>query len=249
MVLLGYEFHSEVILLGVDLLPALDASFFTPAGRSVWTSFGQLVANAAALYLQVDPDEIKVGVRAVQRAPKRIHGEVYLYDDVPGGAGYARGIDQNIQPILELAQELGLKCDNPDCRGACYRCMFDYRNQYLHPILDRNLGTSVLSYLLKGTLPTISKEQASFYCGGLTEYARANYSVLDPITVNNQFIPLVLQDRAGQKIGLWVIHPMQAHPSTDQTQAILAQSGIRIAVHNSFDLERRPFWVLNNLLD
>lgn len=249
MVLLGYEFHSEVILLGVDLLPSLDASFFTPAGRSVWASFGQLVANAAALYLQVEPDEIKVGVRAVQRATNRIHGEVYLYDDVPGGAGYARGIDQHLQPILELALELGSKCANPDCGGACYRCMFDYRNQYLHPILDRNLGTSVLRYLLKGTLPTIFDEQASFYCGGLAEYARAQYSILEPAKVNGQFLPLVLQDRAGQKIGLWVIHPLQARPSSDQTQAILAQSGIRVAVQTSFDLERRPFWVLNNLLN
>jgi ATP-dependent helicase YprA (DUF1998 family) len=249
MVLLGYKFHSEVILLGVDLLPALDASFFTPAGRAVWASFGQLVANAAAIYLQVEPDEIKVGVRAVKRAADRVHGEVYLYDDVPGGAGYARGIDQNIKPILELALELGSKCANPDCRGACYRCMFDYRNQYLHPILDRNLGSSVLRYLLKGRLPNITEEQASFYSVGLEEYTRATYSILDPIKVNGQFMPLVIQDRAGQKIGLWVIHPLQARPTPDQTQSILAQSGIRVAIHTSFDLERRPFWVLNNLLN
>ena len=101
MPLLGYKFHSEVILLGVDLPPDLDASYITKAGQAVWTSFGTLVANASALYLQVDPDEIKVGVRAVKRAANRVHGEVYLYDDVPGGAGYARGIDQNLQQILE----------------------------------------------------------------------------------------------------------------------------------------------------
>jgi hypothetical protein len=248
MVLLGYEFHSEVILLGVDLLPSLDASFFTPSGRSIWSSFGQLVANAAALYLQIEPDEIKVGVRAVQRATNRIHGEVYLYDDVPGGAGYARGIDQHIKPILELALKQGSKCANPDCRGACYRCMFDYRNQYLHPILDRNLGTAVLRYLLEGSLPAISDDEASFYCGGLAEYARSQYTLLEPVKVNGQFLPLVLKDRAGQKIGIWVTHPLQARPTTDQTQAILALSGIRVAVQNSFDLERRPFWVLNNLL-
>jgi hypothetical protein len=232
----------------VDLLPALDASFYTPAGRSVWTSFGQLVANAAALYLQVDPDEIKVGVRAVKRATNQIHGEVYLYDDVPGGAGYARGIDKNLQPILEKALQLGSKCENPDCRGACYRCMFDYRNQFIHPILDRNLGAAVLCYILHGDIPTISDDQARFYCGGLAEYARADYTILKEVHINNQFIPLVLQDRAGQKVGIWVTHPLQARPSTEQTQAILAQSGIRMAVHNSFDLERRPFWVLNNLL-
>ncbi len=106
----------------------------------------------------------------------------------------------------------------------------------------------MLQYLLKGKLPSITDEEASFCCLGLTEYARSNYTILEPTKVNNQYIPLVLKDLAGQKIGIWVIHPLQAKPSSEQTQAILAKSGIRIAIHNSFDLHRRPFWVMNNLL-
>ncbi len=249
MPILGYKFHSEVVLLGVDLTPDLDASFLSKAGQAVWTSFGTLVANASALYLQVDPDEIKVGVRAVRRAANRVHGEVYLYDDVPGGAGYARGIDQNLQKILEKALELGENCPNPKCKGACYHCIYDYRNQFNHPILDRHLGTAVLQYLLRNQKPVITKKEAEFYSKGLAEYARgAGWQILEPTTVSGQYLPLVLQDRTGQKFGLWVIHPMHAWPSNQQTLSMLEQSGIRAAIHTSFDLERRPFWVLDHLL-
>lgn len=249
-VLLGHKFHSEVILLGVDLTDTLDAPFLhdNPSGRAVWYSFGTLVALSAALHLQVDPDEIKVGVRAVRRSPTRIHGEVYLYDDVPGGAGYARAIDQNLLPILEKALELGSSCANPGCQGACYRCMFDYRNQFLHPILDRNLGAAVLRFLLEGTLPSINSEQADSAAAKLAEYARANWTIKGSIQAGNNYFPLVLQDKAGQQIGLWVVHPLQARPNKAQTQSVQAQAGIRPAVHTTFDLEKRPFWVMNNLL-
>src|SRR5258708_4142569 len=129
-VILGHQFVSEVILLGVDLPATMDAPLQQPSGRAAWYSFGVLVANAAAIILQIDPGELKVGVRAVRRGlDHRLHGEVFIYDDVPGGAGYARAIEQNMQVILEKALELGEQCANPDCGGACYHCMFDYRNQ------------------------------------------------------------------------------------------------------------------------
>ncbi len=247
-VVLGHQFYSEVILLGVDLPQELDASYYEPSGRAVWYSFGTLLANAAALVLQLDPGELKVGVRAVRRAPQRIHGEVFLYDDVPGGAGYARAIQQNLHEVLEKALELGEHCPNPDCAGACYQCMYDYRNQTMHPLLDRRLGAAMLNFVLKGQLPSLPPSYAN-RCGTmLAEYAKANSTIHPPTSANGFHLSSVLEDKAKQKTGLWVIHPMQAHPLANITQAILAQFGIRCAVHTSFDLERRPFWVMNNLI-
>jgi hypothetical protein len=247
-VMLGYRFYSEVIMLGVDLPVSLDAPLFEPAGRAVWYSFGSLVASAGAIVLQVDPDELKVGVRAVSRGPGRTHGEVYLYDDVPGGAGYARAIEKNLAAILSRAYELGSHCTNPDCSGACYHCMFDYRNQFMHPILDRRLGASVIAYVLNGTIPSIRQEEAQTLAAGLAEYARASWTICQATTVGDYYFPLILKDRVGQQVALHVIHPMQARPSAEEKARIFADSGLRIAVHTSFDLERRPFWVLNNLL-
>lgn len=247
-VILGHKFHSEVILLGVDLPDTLDAPYWEPAGRAVWYSFGTLLANAAALVLQVDPGELKVGVRAARRSATRLHGEVFLYDDVPGGAGYARAIETNLAEILHKALELGQHCPNPDCPGACYHCLFDYRNQPLHPLLDRQLGAALLEFLLHDTLPAVTNAQADRYAANLVEFARAGWAIKPAQTAAGRYFPCVLQDAAGQQLGLWVIHPLQARPTPAETGAVLAQSGLRCAVHTTFDLDRRPFWALNNLV-
>lgn len=247
-VILGHPFASEVVLLGVDLPPTLDAPFNQPAGSAVWYSFGALVANAAARILQIDPGELKSGVRAINRGAGRLHGEVFLYDDVPGGAGYARAIDDNIEEILHKALELGQTCTNPTCAGACYHCVYDYRNQALHPLLDRALGTSVLEYILHGSFPQLIRRQVDNCGSTLAEYARAHWEVLEPVTLGTHYFPCVLRGRTGETIGLWVVHPLAARPSETDRLAILAQYGVRCAVHTSFDLERRPFWVVNHLV-
>jgi hypothetical protein len=246
-VILGHTFHSELVLLGADLDVNLDAPFSEPSGKAVWLSFGTLVANAAALVLQIDPGELKVGARPVRRADGRLHGEVFLYDDVPGGAGYARAIDDNIKEILQKALALGDRCSNPSCAGACYHCMLDYRNQAVHPLLDRSLGHALLTYLLNGTTPSLQRSEVDMCGGALREYARAVWGVHAGVTGAGRYFPCIL-DREGERVGLWVIHPLAARPSAAERHAVFAKAGLRAAVHTSFDLKRRPFWVLNNLV-
>ena len=247
-VILGHQFFSEVVLLGVDLPDTLDAPFQSPSGKAVWYSFGMLIANAAAIILQIDPGELKVGARAVRRGlGHRLHGEVFLYDNVPGGAGYARAIEQNLEAILRKALELGEACPNPECQGACYHCMFDYRNQMFHPLLDRELGAALLRFVLRHQLPALNPLQVGYGSAALAEYARTSWSVLPGVTLDRQHFPLVLRDSDGVQVGLWVIHPLQGRPTRDERQAFLSAHGLRCAVHTTFDLERRPFWVLNNL--
>jgi len=247
-VILGHKFFSEVILLGADLPLSLDAPYVEPSGKAIWYSFGTLLANAATRVLQIDPGELKTGARAAHRGPGRLHGEVFLYDDVPGGAGYARAVDQNLEEILAKALELGRACANPSCAGACYHCMYDYRNQSLHPLLDRALGTAMLEYLLHGQTPRLEPWRIDACGVALAEYARADWTVEPGVVVGSTRFPCILKNALGERIGLWVIHPLAARPSDDDRHAILAQFGLRCAVHTSFDLERRPFWVLNNLI-
>jgi len=74
------------------------------------------------------------------------------------------------------------------------------------------------------------------------------WQVKPGVAADGQYFPLVLEDRARNRIGLWVIHPLEARPTAEERQAILAQFGLRCAVHTSFDLERRPLWVLDHLV-
>lgn len=247
-VILGHRFYSELILLGVDLEPHLDAPFAEASGKAVWLSFGTLIANAAGIVLQIDPGEIKLGARPIRRPNGRLHAEVFLYDDVPGGAGYARAIDVNVGEILQKALELAERCSNPSCSGACYHCVLDYRNQTIHPLLDRSLGRALLEYLLLAKAPVLERAEVDACGVALREYARAGWEVQAGFTAGSRYFPCVLRNAAGERVGLWVIHPLAARPTSAERHAVFTETGVRPAVHASFDLERRPFWVLNNLI-
>ena len=73
-VALGHKFRSEVVLLAVDMPDFLDAPFMEPSGRAVWHSFGTLMGEAAARALQINPDEIQVGVRPMCDSFGRVSG-------------------------------------------------------------------------------------------------------------------------------------------------------------------------------
>jgi len=58
----------------------------------------------------------------------------------------------------------------------------------------------------------------------------------------------LFEDRGGGQIGLLVLHPLLSRPDAAFRHSMLERHGIRCAAHTAFDLERRPFWVLNNLV-
>ena len=246
-VVLGHRFSSEVILLAVDLSESLDAPIMEPSGRAVWYSFGTLVAEAAARYLQVDPDEVQVGVRPTRDALGRVQGEVFIYDNVPAGAGYARTVRDNLREIVELAREMGRRCHNSECGGACYRCLLGYRNQQLHNLLDRRLAMSVIEFVLSGGEPEISRPEAISLSSSIETYLPQDWQRADSEDTSRPF-GAVFDRAGGTPLGIWPIHPLTARPTRSQLAEVSTKTGVLARPHTSFDLLRRPFWVANDLM-
>ena len=234
-------------MLALDMPDFLDASFLEPSGRAVWQSYGTLMGEAATRVLQIAPDEIQVGVRPMRDSFGRIQGEIYIYDDVPGGAGYARAIHDNLEEVVRMALEMGRNCPNPDGAGACYHCLLGYRNQRIHNLLDRDLGAAVLEYLLQGRLPELEAGEIAGLSDRLTAYIPPDWQSLDS-GENHQPFSTVFRTRSKQVIGIYSIHPFSAGPREAALEEIERTTGIRPEVYNSFDLVKRPFWVVNNLL-
>ena len=243
---LGHRFNSEVILLALDMPHFLDAPFIEPSGRAVWTSFGTLIGEASARVLQISPDEIQVGVRPMRDKFGRIQGEVFIYDDVPGGAGYARAIQENLEHIAHLALDMGRECPNPDCVAACYHCLMGYRNQWMHNLLDRELGVAVLEYALNDRRPRLRQERVESMAAGVNEYVRSRWRVVESGECPDPFIT-IFEPPKGQRIGIWSIHPLSARPEASQLRRLHESTGIVPKIYTDFDLMRRPFWVANDL--
>ena len=246
-IVLGHRFSSEVILLAVDLPAALDAPIVEPSGRAVWYSFGTLVAEAAARHLQVDPDEVQIGVRPIRDELDRVQGEVFIYDNVPAGAGYARTVRSSLREVIELAQQMGRECHNPECGGACYRCLLGYRNQQIHNLLDRGLAMSVIDFILSGDEPGISTSEATSLTSSVENYLPGDWQRADSGNTPQPF-GAVFKRVDSEPVGIWPIHPLSARPARSRLAETAAATGVLPKVYTSFDLLRRPFWVANDLL-
>ena len=75
--------------------------------------------------------------------------DVYLYDSLSSGAGYAVSVADNIEKLLKQIRELLVSCD---CGSACHRCLKHYRNQYVHGLLDRFAALELLEWGTSGKL-------------------------------------------------------------------------------------------------
>lgn len=69
-----------------------------------------------------------------------------LFDNVPGGAGHVKRImdEQNLYEVLKSAKERVEKCTcGPET--SCYSCLRNYRNQFCHKQLKRDIVLELLS--------------------------------------------------------------------------------------------------------
>ncbi len=73
--------------------------------------------------------------------------DIYLYDSLSSGAGYAVSIEASIQQLLIKTRELLSSCT---CDSACHKCLKHYRNQYVHGLLDRSAALDLLTWAEKG---------------------------------------------------------------------------------------------------
>ena len=141
---LGYDFVTDMLVLEF----ALDkAQIDTNPRRGAWLSrAGQSLAEALRLAacheLDIEFTELVTGYR-VRQNQRGDFVDVYLYDSLSSGAGYAVSIEPLIGVLLEKAREM---LENCTCGGACYNCLKHYRNQYIHSSLDRFAALDLLNW-------------------------------------------------------------------------------------------------------
>jgi hypothetical protein len=98
------------------------------------------------------------GVTALTIARDDVNGTLYRYalelapalvvfDAVPGGAGHARRIAENIPLLLQAALARVETCEC-GAETSCYNCLRNYRNQIHHDMLSRGVAADILRRVL-----------------------------------------------------------------------------------------------------
>ncbi len=246
---------TDVLLIGIDEDDApegLSMGTLTPAGKGAWYSLGFLLRGAASRLLEVQTDELDIGIRPLLRANKP-WAEVFLADSLANGAGYCSHLGERevFQSLMEAAQVLVAEFDTEkhaaNCDSSCYDCLRDFRNMRFHGLLDWRLAADMIDVLLGEFEP--NKRWA-----GLTD---VGLNILEsqfdgePISIEGQ--PGLLFDwEGGDDSVIIALHPLM---SADRKRPSELQKAIRKEITSrygartnfrpthGFDLIRRATWV------
>ena len=247
---------TDVLVIGADsnVLPAgISLAPTTAARRGAWYSLGFLLRGAAARLLDVQTDEIEVGLRAVRREGV-LTAQVFLSDSLANGAGYCTHLGQSdiFADLLAEAEKWAGELESHTnagerCDSACYDCLKEYRNMHFHGLLDWRLGADLLDVLKSGAFDT-SRRWSAHGRAILHEFAE-------------QFEGFEYGEFAGapaatdEEVCLIGIHPLAEREEARFTEEIaeavyeardeLASNGHadgRVHLEDFFNLLRRPGW-------
>lgn len=225
---LGHRFPTDALLLRLRVgapmrLGAVGSpGLLSRAARMALTSLVEAIALAASRVLQIDEGELS-GWWAPVLGGRADEAQVYLYDLLPGGAGYARAVGDSLEPVLEEAESLLGRCD---CATSCYRCIRHYGNAWIHASLDRHLALALLRGVRRSEVPTLDLDAKRLALRPLAEYLRLKgvEASTDRVGPHGP-VPLVAARPAGE---LWMdVH----HALVDPTAA---RSGVAADARTQF---------------
>ncbi|MCA0012899.1 DEAD/DEAH box helicase [Mesorhizobium sp. B292B1B] len=243
-VFLGHVFSTDLLLLRINLKQPLITDTGEPLQLRILEDALYSVAEglrlAASRHRQIDldPSEFGAGFRVVpNRDDQTLLLDVYLYDTLSGGAGYADLAARNIEEILQQTLALLELCPS-HCETSCESCLRHYHNQYLKDRLDRYLGAELLRYALDGTLPEekTPEAQANLLRNLRRLLELEGFSCESPSTIDGTTVPLVV--RHSDRRVIVGLRPALLTPAWRNHSFGRLQAGISTLVLNEFILGR-----------
>jgi DEAD/DEAH box helicase domain-containing protein len=121
-----------------------------PAGKAAFWSLAESLRVACQVQLDVDPQELVVGLQPVRRHNTPTY-DIFVADALENGAGYAseighaevfRRLLQDTRHELTARWE---KAEHGTCTSSCPDCLRSYDNRRLHGALDWRLALDMLA--------------------------------------------------------------------------------------------------------
>ena len=145
---LGYDFVTDMLVLEFSLDNTI---IETQIERNLWLnraaqSLAEALRLAASKKLDVEFTELVTGYR-LRNGFNYSYVDIYLYDSLSSGAGYAVSVAEDIEVLLEDMKVILTSCN---CHTACSNCLKHYRNQYVHGLLDRFAAMELLNWGMHG---------------------------------------------------------------------------------------------------
>lgn len=145
---LGYDFITDMLVLELAIDDRIidvrrnDNPWLNRAAQSL----AEALRLVASKKLDVEFTELVTGYR-LRTGSEVSYVDIYLYDSLSSGAGYAVSVADAIAELLADMKGLLSSCN---CGSACSKCLKHYRNQYVHGMLDRFAALQLLEWGVDG---------------------------------------------------------------------------------------------------
>lgn len=220
---LGMDFITDILLLSFRFDHPVRLSPSFPTTEIALRTLAEALAAATCDILGLEPGEVQADFRAAQTDSGQ-HGyeaEVYLYDTLPGGAGFTRLAGERAVEVFRRALSA---LDDCDCDVSCYKCLRSFKNKFEHNHLDRHVGADLLRYLLDGTRPVLDAGREARALAALAEDLRrqgagdvtveSDATIVVP-TVGAVKVPILIFGPLGQRRAVCITHPLTTATPTD----------------------------------
>jgi DEAD/DEAH box helicase domain-containing protein len=244
--------RTDLLVLGLANVPAaLDLDPRRVEGRAALYSFGFLLRRAAAVQLDINEWELRVGLRVVRNNRGQVIGQVFLSDALENGAGYSSQFasPEAMERLLRAAADLAATYGDPAfadnhaarCQTSCPDCLRDYSNLAWHNILDWRMAFDLTRLALD---PQAVVDLSPPHWRSLAEAAIPNYfRALGWVSLVLGGLPGAYSQARSE--GQVIVHPLwsDAHPALTTAQAEAHGNGLTqpLARKTLFEIVRRPF--------
>jgi len=161
-IVLGTDFITDIALFSMRVEAPLKLKpGYYPTDVALRT-VSEALAKAACSILEVEPGEMMAEYRpALTPAGKAgLEAEIFLYDTLPGGAGFARQLAGHGLNLFQRALTVMKTCKE-NCDSSCYRCLRSFKNKFEHGQLDRHVGAELLEFLLTDKIQPFSPQRVA----------------------------------------------------------------------------------------
>ena len=153
-IVLGTDFVTDIALFSLHVTSPFSLKPGYTSTNVALRTLSEALANSACRLLEIESGEIMAEFRpALTLGGKTgLEAEIFLYDTLPGGAGFSSQLADRGPELFRLALQIMEACPE-QCETSCYRCLRSFKNKFEHTLLDRHIGIALLRYLLTGDYP------------------------------------------------------------------------------------------------
>jgi len=159
-IVLGTDYITDIALFSLEVAAPLRLRPAQYPTDVALRTVSEALAKAASELLEIEPGELMAEYRPslTPEGQEGLKAEIFLYDTLPGGAGFASQLVDHGVELLQRALQIVRACPE-NCDASCYRCLRSFKNKFEHRLLDRHVAAELLEYLLTGTIPEFSEKR------------------------------------------------------------------------------------------